>query len=237
MTYKLPPYPSNRLETLMHLDMIARSMISQHEYELINFKHCGAIIPRASIVHTGSMVMTLIKIITTHHHRHYTFIYDWWLIQPDSAHVSLDNKGRLVTSFGHKIPTQSATPQIPIMIEQLCCMIQIYQDISQITLLHSDQLDQLDPKSMVIRIAGNLHDGLALQDSLTQDEAVLASLTLGQVPDTTLISYDILHTLGEHYRHQDIDYNIIPVSYHNTALLDGQKKSTSSYCAAVIVKE
>jgi len=76
MTYHLPTYPSSRLETLMHLDMLARTMITQHENDLIGYKHCGAIIPRASIIHTGSMVMTLMRLITTHHHRHYTFIYD-----------------------------------------------------------------------------------------------------------------------------------------------------------------
>jgi len=237
MTYHLPTYPSSRLETLMHLDMLARTMITQHENDLIGYKHCGAIIPRASIIHTGSMVMTLMRLITTHHHRHYTFIYDVWFLEPDSDHVSLDDKGRLITSFGHKIPVKSASSQIPIIIEQLCCMIQIYQSISQITILHPDQLDQLDPKSMVVWIAGNLHHGYTLQDSLIQDELALTQLTLGQVDDTTLTSYHILHALGAHYRHQDIDYNIIPVSYHNTALLDGQKKSTTSYCAALIIKE
>jgi len=90
---------------------------------------------------------------------------------------------------------------------------------------------------MVVWIAGNLHHGYTLQDSLIQDELALTQLTLGQVDDTTLTSYHILHALGAHYRHQDIDYNIIPVSYHNTALLDGQKKSTTSYCAALIIKE
>lgn len=237
MSYHLPTYPSSRLDTLVHLDTIARSMIAQHDHNLTEYDHCGIIIPRDSILHTGSMVMSMIKLITSHHPKHYVIMYDPALITNHQEYTLLDDNMMLTTNFGHRIMVEAPSTQLPHIIEQLCCMISIYQSVTHITVMHHQDQHRITDQHTMIWIAGNLHHDLHMDIALAQDEKVLTRLTLGQVDDTTLISYNILHTLWSHYRHQEVDYNIIPVSYHNTALLDGHKESTSSYCAALIIKE
>jgi hypothetical protein len=140
----------------------------------------------------------------------------------------INDKGKFTTSFGHHIRVDAQLPHFPAWINHLCCMIQLYDSIDRLTVMTYDQdLCDIDPDSAVLRIAGNLHDGLLLEESLIQDETALSKLMMGHLDDRELVCHDILMTLTDYYHIQQAQYRIIPVSYHNTALLDGQKDRTS----------
>ena len=52
-------------------------------------------------------------------------------------------------------------------------------------------------------------------------------LAMGKIEDTQIVGYNIIATMSAYYHAREEIYDIIPTSYHNTALLDGQKSHTS----------
>jgi hypothetical protein len=237
LMYNLPSYPTNRLETLIHLDKIARAMINQHDSKLESLTHQWVILPLGEIIHVGTMVMTAIKLITLAKNHHYTIVYDP-SIDSSTETISFNSNHKLTTSFGHHIPVTSKSDTLPKWIDELCCMIQLYDTIKQLTILTSDQdFSQINPSSSVLWVSGNLHYNWELETTLVQDELILTKLIWWTIDDNTIAHYNILNQLTNYYRLQEQQYHIIPVSYHNTALLDGQKNNTSGYCVAMITKE
>lgn len=223
MRYHLPDYPTNRLETLIHLDKIARAMIDQHDSKLESLTHQWVILPLGEIIHVGTMVMTAIKLITLAKNHHYTIIYDP-SIDSSTEIISLDSDYKLTTSFGHHIPVASKSNMLPKWIDELCCMIQLYDSIKQLTILTNNQdLSQIESSSSALWISGNLHHSWELETTLVQDEFILTKLIWWIIDDDSITHYHILNQLTNYYRLQQKQYHIIPVSYHNTALLDGQK--------------
>ena len=76
MNYYLPQFPTTCLEALMHLDVLSRSMIKQHENLSTDHRYVAALIPLAHVAHIGSMTMMTLKLLSTSCNPHYTIIYD-----------------------------------------------------------------------------------------------------------------------------------------------------------------
>jgi hypothetical protein len=234
MTYSLPLYPTNRLEALLHLDMLASAMIDQQPSSHHDYVIKWAIAPLWPIIHTGSMTMTILKMIWQAQAHHYTLVYDPAMMTTDHT-VSLSDTHKLTTSFGHQIKIESSITQIPQRVNELCCMMQIYDKLKSIQLYTIAERETIDTSHPILRIGANLHHWLSLETSLVEDEKILTQLTLGQLTDETLTWYGLLSTMIRYYNTQPGDHSISPVSYHNTALMDGQKDSTTGYCAAVVI--
>ncbi len=233
MNYQLPSYPSNRLEALLHLDMLACAMIQQQPSSYQEYKIKWGIIPLWSIMHVGSMVMTILQMMSVAPSHHYTLVYDPAMMTTDTS-MSLDTKSKISTRFGHQIKIESSTTQIPEWVDELCCMIQIYDKLKSIQLYTIAERESIDHHP-IIRVGANLHQGLSLNASLSEDEKILTQLALGHLDDESITWYGLLSTMIRYYTSQPGDHSVSPVSYHNTALIDGQKKSTTGYCAAIII--
>gem|GEM_PF-2492135 len=139
MTYQLPPYPTNRLEALLHLDKLATTMISQQDNSYHYLTITAALIPYGHILHVGSMVMATLSMLISSNlsTTHYTIIYD--NTQPiDQSHITISNH-QYTTAFGHHITIHN-TNIIPIWLDELCCMIQLYTTITDLTIIHCEQL-------------------------------------------------------------------------------------------------
>jgi hypothetical protein len=234
MIYSLPSYPSNRLETLLHLDALACAMIQQQPSSYQDYKIKWGIVPLWSIMHVGSMVMTIIQMMSIAQSHHYTLVYDPAMMTTDAS-ISLDAKSKITTRFGHQIKIESSTTQIPEWVDELCCMIQIHDKLKSINLYTITERESIEPNHPIIRVWANLHQGLNLNTSLVEDEKILTQLALGTLTDDSLTWYGLLSTMIRYYSSQPGDHSISPVSYHNTALIDGQKNSTTGYCAAIII--
>lgn len=236
MNYQLPWYPTNRLEVLLHMDVLARAMMEQQPPEHQGHTLWWGIVPIWPIMHVGSMVMMIIfMLVRSSDSSRYTLVYDPAMLDDNHTSISLDAKSRLITSFGHKISVHTTLTQIPDLINDICCMLQLYTPLEHIHLYTIDQHESIIDQYPILWIGANLHHGLTLNTSLEQDEIILTQLTLGQANDDTIIGHALLSTMIHHYDVKSTDHSVIPISYHNTALVDGQKDSTTSYCAAVII--
>ncbi len=234
MTYHLPSYPTNRLEALLHLDVLASAMINQQPTSYRDYTIKWGIIPLWPVIHSGSMTMTILKMISSAQSHHYTLVYDPAMMTTDTK-LSLNDKNKLTTSFGHQVKIESSITQIPQRINELCCMMQIYDKVKFIQLYTIAERELIDTSHPIIRVGANLHQWLTLDASLIEDEKILTGLALGQLTDDSLSWYRLLSTMIRYYESQPGDHSISPVSYHNTALIDGQKDNTVGYCAAVII--
>lgn len=234
MIYHLPPYPTNRLEALLHLDTLARAMVSQQDTSYRTYNIQWWIIPLWSIVHVGSMVMTVLYMMKQQHISTYTIVYDPDAIPDDTAPWRNTADKKITTSFGHQIQITSHWP-VPWRMDELCCILQLYETVTSIKLYTINEREQITSAHPILRIGANLHQWLPLDTSLTEDEQILTKLALGQLDDTSIVGYNLLQTMIHYYAIQKPSYTLIPISYHNTALVDGQKENTVSYCAAIII--
>ena len=151
MTYNLPSYPTNSLEALLHLDMLACTMIKQQPNLYQNITIKGSIIPIGPIMHVGNMVMTILKMISALQSHHYTFVYDPAMMNTDTT-LLLNHNNKLTTSFGHHIKIVSNITQIPQRIDELCCMIQIYDKIKSIKLYTIAERESITSEYPIIRV-------------------------------------------------------------------------------------
>lgn len=233
MNYQLPPYPTNRLEALLYMDHYTSN--DSNPLPIV-----AGFIPLDEISQIGMITMSIIKLLTSQCDcSNITLIYDpttfvddemIWLVPWDdwTSHV-------LITNFGHHITVTSTHTFLPHYIEEVCCMIQLYQTIKHLSIYTIDQISDINQtKNPIIWIGSNLHHQLDIDTTLAQDNEVLTSLQIGQVTDTTIVWHHLIATMISYYESLDNTYSITALHYHNTSIQDGQLDHTSGYCAGII---
>lgn len=233
MNYQLPPYPTNRLEALLYMDHYTSS--DSNPLPIVAW-----FIPLDEISQVGMITMSIIKLLTSQCDcSDITFVYDpityaddemIWLVLWDNWTNDV-----LVTSFGHHITVTSIQQHLPRYIEEVCCMIQLYQTVKHINIYTIDQIAELNNvKNPIIWVGSNLHDWLDVDTTLTQDNDVLTSLQIGKISNTTIIWHNLITAMINYYESLNDTYGITALHYHNTSMQDGQIDQTSGYCAGVI---
>jgi hypothetical protein len=115
----------------------------------------------------------------------------------DKTTTDVNKNHKFTTSFGHQIKIESNITQIssgvlvpdaiPQRVDELCCMMQIYDKVRSINLYTIHERESITANYPIIRVGANLHQGLDLDTSLAEDEKILTSLTLGQITDEALM--------------------------------------------------
>jgi hypothetical protein len=97
------------------------------------------------------MIMTILQMMSVIQSHHYTLVYDPAMMTTDTS-ISLDTKSKISTRFGHQIKIESSTMQIPEWVDELCCMIQIYDTLKSIKLYTITERESIEPNHPIIRV-------------------------------------------------------------------------------------